>query len=172
MEEEEDGEHGGDESDSLSASATAAPSLHALHFSYFKQILALVKDWEVALASLTAHPHPFELPFRQSLIAASLSPQSLSLAQLTALHYHTLTASKKLTLVETQWRDTVDAAVKLERDIDNQSASHQASWYLRTGRQKLIYAAYVAAVVLSVVILFCELTVLCRRLCVPPRAGW
>ena len=159
VEEEEEGEHGGDENDALSAHAGGAASLHALHFGYFKQILQLVKDWEVELASLTAHPHPFDLPFRQSLIAASLSPQGLTLAQLTALHYHTMTASKKLTLVETQWRDTVDAAVALERDIANQSSGHQASWYLRTGRQKLVFAAYIAAVVLSVVILFCELTV-------------
>ena len=160
LEDEEEHVGDGDESDALSSpKGGSSQSLHALHFSYFKQILALVKEWEVQLASLTAHPHPFDLPFKQSLIAASLTKKSLSLSQLTALHYHVITASKKLTLCETQWRDTVDAAVRLERDIENQNSNDQASWYLRTGRAKLAYAAYIASIVLSILILFCELTV-------------
>ena len=162
IDEEEEGDqhsHGDENTELAPSDAASRPSLHALHFAYFKQILALVKDWEVELAALTAHPHPFDLPFKQSLMAASLTTQSLSLAQLTALHYHVITATKKLTLIETQWRDTVDASLRLEKDIADQGNTHQASWYLRTGRSKSIQAAYVGAVVLSVVILFCELTV-------------
>ena len=165
LEEEEEGEGEadgeGDESTSLSTQDGGDASLaqHRLHFSYFKQIQSLVREKEAELEALTKHPHPFDLPFKQELLAASLSPASLSLKQLTALHYQTITTSKKLTLVETQWRDTVDGAVSLERDVANEGNARQSSWFLRTGKRRIVYAAYVCSVVLSVVILFCEITV-------------
>ena len=160
--EEEAGEgEGNDESDRLSqhGDESTTLALHRLHFAYFKQIQAVVRTKEAELEQLKRQPRGVELPFKQELLAASLSANSLSLRQLTALHYHTMLATKRLTVVETQWRDTVDSAVQLEQDVTNDGNARQASWFLRTGRRKLLYGAYIFACVMSLLILVCELVV-------------
>ena len=162
VDEEEAGEQdGNDESTSLSEQEEESGTLavHRLHFAYFKQIQAVVRDKEAELELLKRQPRGVELSFKQELLASSLSANSLSLKQLTALHYHTMQATKRLTLIETQWRDTVDSAVQLEQDVANEGNTRQASWFLRTGRRKLLFGAYIFACVLSVLILFCELVV-------------
>ena len=174
VDEEEAGEHdGNDENSSLSQQGdeNSTLALHRLHFAYFKQIQAVVRDKEAELEQLKRVPRGVELPFKQELLAASLSTNSLSLKQLTALHYHTMQATKRLTLIETQWRDTVDSAVQLEQDVANDGNTRQASWFLRTGRTKLLYGAYIFACVLSVLILFCELVVPVAHPVISPL-GW
>ena len=169
--EEEAGEQdGNDEHSSLSEQGeeNSAFAVHRLHFAYFKQIQAVVRDKEAELELLKRQPRGVELPFKQELLAASLSVNSLSLKQLTALHYHTMQATKRLTLIETQWRDTVDSAVQLEQDVANEGNTRQASWFLRSGRRKLLFGAYVFACVMSLLILFCELVVPVTRPVISP----
>lgn len=146
----------------LRGSHSQKQAIHQLHLHYFRTIQSVVRPHESDLNHLLPRGGgaPVEtLPFAQELMASARTPDGLSLKQLLALHHHTRNASKRLMLVETQWRDTVDQALSLNADLAGESQWRHFKWFVGHTKQKIIQICFICSVVLSVLILFCEITV-------------
>jgi hypothetical protein len=85
-----------------------------LHLDYFRQIQDVVRERQLELEQAPRRAHPAALPFEDEYLK---SKEPLTTRQLMYLHHHCRNLVRHLIVVDTQWRDTVNSAQSLDRDI-------------------------------------------------------
>ena len=134
--------------------------------AFFETIKQVVREQEIEMSQSKYHAHPAELPLATEFATSIKSSSDITLDHLIRLHYLSKNVVRHLSVVDSQWKDTVTDVFELEKDIANNEASKtqstaaaSLSWWLKTGKMKTVRITAIAGIVLSILLIFCEITI-------------